>query len=290
MLRRIAGVARGRSLAAACAWWSASAPALAAAEQPEFVEFRSDDRQDTPLTGYLYRPAGPGPFPAVIALHGCSGLFSTEPPKRLSARHDDWAERLVRQGYVVFFPDSFGSRGVGNVCKTRPRPVSVGRRARDVQGAIAWLARQPFVDRERLALLGWSHGATSVLQLADRRRPAGAEVRTAVAFYPGCQRFLADRSWRPQIPLTILIGAADDWTPAEPCRRLAQRFPGMIDLVEYPGAFHGFDAPGQPLRLHTGLAFTASGTGKAHTGTEPQARRDAIREVKLQLDHAFARD
>ncbi|MDC0720342.1 dienelactone hydrolase family protein [Nannocystis bainbridge] len=277
-----------RSLSVATGFTVASAAAVAAAEQPEAVEFASADRQATPLTGYLYRPAGPGPFPAVIALHGCGGLFGARTPQQLSERHDDWAERLVRQGYVVFFPDSFGSRGVGNVCKQRSRQVTLGRRTRDIQGALAWLGQQSFIDEDRLALLGWSQGATTVLQFAGERPTRGAEVRTTVAFYPGCQRFLDDPDWRPRLPLTILIGAADDWTPAQPCRLLSQRFPGKIDLVEYPGAVHGFDAPHQPVRLHRGLAYTASGTGVAHSGTEPEARKEAIRTVKLQLNRAFA--
>ncbi|WP_096331643.1 dienelactone hydrolase family protein [Nannocystis exedens] len=293
MPRRIAGPPFRRSLRVLvgfAAWSAYSAPVVAAAEQPEVVEFPSADRQRTELSGYLYRPAGPGPFPAVIALHGCGGLFAPGSRERLSPRHDDWAERLVRQGYVVFFPDSFGPRGVRSVCKIRPRPVTLGRRARDIQGAIAWLARRSFVDPDRLALLGWSHGATSVMNFAGKRSVRDADVRLAVAFYPGCQRFFDDPKWRPKIPLTILIGADDDWTPAEPCRRLAQRFPRKITLVEYPGAVHGFDAPDQRVRLVKGLAFTASGTGEAHTGTEPEARREAIRAVKLQLGEAFGRD
>ncbi|WAS90962.1 dienelactone hydrolase family protein [Nannocystis punicea] len=293
MLRRIAGLALRRSLRVAVglaigsAYW---APAIATAEQPEVVEFPSADRQRTPLAGYLYKPAGRGPFPAVIALHGCGGLFAPRAPGHLSSRHDDWADRLVRQGYVVFFPDSFGPRGVESVCKIRPRPVTLDHRVRDIQGAIAWLSRRSFVDPERMALLGWSHGATTVMTFAGRRRSRDADVRLAVAFYPGCRRFLDDPSWRPRIPLTILIGSADDWTPAEPCRRLAQRFPKRIELVEYANAVHGFDAPAQQVHLLRGLAFTPSGSGEAHAGTEPEARRQAIRDVKMQLDEAFERD
>src|SRR4051812_35788378 len=67
------------------------------------------------LSGTLVRPAGPGPFPAIVALHGCSGLYGRA--GELSARHEDWARRLTAEGYVVLFPDSFGSRGAGPQCK-----------------------------------------------------------------------------------------------------------------------------------------------------------------------------
>ncbi|MCY1059029.1 dienelactone hydrolase family protein [Nannocystis sp. SCPEA4] len=261
-----------------------------AAEPPKQVEFVSRDPAKTTLHGYLFKPEGEGPFPAVIALHGCGGLFSSLDPERLSQRHDDWARRLVDEGYVVMFPDSFGQRGIDSLCDVRDRPLTVGRRARDAQGAAAWLARQPFVDPERLAVLGWSHGGTSVLSFAGRAEPKNTDIRTAVAFYPGCQRFADNPTWEPKIPITILIGKQDDWTPVEPCRDLAKRFPDEIELVEYPRAVHGFDAPDQRVHPITGLAYTASDTGMAHVGTEPEARRDSIRLVKQELERAFARN
>jgi dienelactone hydrolase len=71
------------------------------------------------LRAMLYRPNGPGPFPAVIALHGCAGLYGHD--DSLSPRHADWAERLVAAGFIVLFPDSFGSRGADSQCKTDDR-------------------------------------------------------------------------------------------------------------------------------------------------------------------------
>ena len=47
----------------------------------ESVTFPSAPRQSGPvvqLSGYLYRPDGPGPFPAVMMLHGCSGLLTRD--------------------------------------------------------------------------------------------------------------------------------------------------------------------------------------------------------------------
>src|SRR5262245_5229087 len=92
---------------------AALAPASAA--EPERVSFPSADKEATRLDGYLVRPAGAGPFPAVVALHGCSGLWGRK-NNVLSRRHADWGERLVAAGYVVLFPDSFNPRGVRSVC------------------------------------------------------------------------------------------------------------------------------------------------------------------------------
>jgi dipeptidyl aminopeptidase/acylaminoacyl peptidase len=59
------------------------------------------------LTGQLYQPAGEGPFPAVVFLHGCAGIDPVQ---------HHWAHRLQQWGYVVLLVDSFGPRGVTNVC------------------------------------------------------------------------------------------------------------------------------------------------------------------------------
>jgi len=79
----------------------------AAAAAPELVEIPEGS---TKLKSFVYRPSGDGPFPAVVALHGCAGLAGRSGP--IAARYRDWGERLAADGFVVVFPDSFGSRGL----------------------------------------------------------------------------------------------------------------------------------------------------------------------------------
>ena len=60
----------------------------------------------------------------------------------------------------------------------------------------------------RIALVGWSHGGSTVLLAADAARQTADAPRpvTVIAFYPGC-RPVADRAaYAPALPLTILIG------------------------------------------------------------------------------------
>src|SRR3954467_9803240 len=67
------------------------------------------------LHAQLYKPEGTGPFPTVIALHGCGGLgghSASVPP-----RYRDWAERLLKSGNAVLLPDSYGSRELGPQCR-----------------------------------------------------------------------------------------------------------------------------------------------------------------------------
>src|SRR6266508_701570 len=200
------------------------------------VSFTSANKQAITLTGFVFRPAGTGPFPAVVALHGCGGLGAAS--RELSKRHDDWAGRLVRAGYVVLMPDSFAPRGAKSLCGTRDRVVRPSKRADDARGAAAWLAVQPFVQPGRIGVLGWSNGGSTVLHLVGRDGVSAA-FTAAVAFYPGCRVLLKKADWTARIPLLIQHGAADDWTPIAPCRELAGKS-SKVRLIAYPGAFHDF--------------------------------------------------
>ena len=200
---------------------SLSAVASASAAELERVSFPSANKEATPLEGYVMRPAGPGPFPAVVALHGCGGLWGRTSGE-LNKRHADWGERLVQAGYLVLFPDSFNPRGVTSVCNAANRVVAPPGRAHDAIGAAQWLAAQPFVDKARIGALGWSNGGSTVLHLVARKNASPA-FAAAVAFYPGCRVLNERRQWEPRIPLLIQIGEADDWTPAAPCKELVAR-------------------------------------------------------------------
>jgi dienelactone hydrolase len=224
------------------------------------------------LRAQLVLPTRAAERPAVVALHGCGGPF----PRR----DRQWADILAVAGHPVLFPDSFGSRGLGSQCKVASRLVSPGRERRaDAVAAVQWMMRQDFTSPGGVVVMGWSNGGSTVLAAAaDGVMPKGA-VRGFVAFYPGCRAYADRADWAPSAKMLILIGADDDWTPAEPCRRLAARFPQEITVVEYPGAYHDFDVPDYPMRTRTGLAYTAHGTGVAHAGTNRAARTDAITRV-----------
>jgi len=237
------------------------------------------------LTAVLFRPDGPGPFPAVVALHDCSGL-TTRRGVLLANRYRAWAEQLVKAGFVVLFPDSFGSRGLGSQCAIRRRTVRSDReRVDDANVARHWLQQQTYVEPHHVTLLGWAAGGITALWTVRRRAALAdaddSDFRSAVAFYPGCQR-LDNAAWSARIPTLILIGAADDWTPAPACERMVADARGRsagISIVVYPGAYHDFDHPNRPLAVRSGVAFAANNSGTVHTGTSRSARADALRRV-----------
>jgi len=228
------------------------------------------------LNATLALPASSPVAPAVVALHGCGGPF----PRR----DQQWERLLADAGHPAVFPDSFGSRGLGSQCRVSQRTIRPSRERRaDAVATVNWVHQQPWAPRGGVVVMGWSNGGSTVLAAAAQGvMPAGA-VRGFIAFYPGCRGFTRRQDWAPSAPLLILMGADDDWTPAEPCRTLAARFPDRITLVTYPGAYHDFDVPDYPVRERSGLAYTADRQGNAHAGTNPAAREDAIRRVMAFL-------
>ena len=194
-----------------------------------------------------FRPAGSGAFPAVVLMHGCHGV---------SESNREWARWLAERGYVALVVDSWRPRSLSEAC-TPGEELPNTARFDDALGALRWLHRRSYVDRERIGIMGWSNGGVFAMAAVngptfERTRQRGVEIpepgfRAAVGLYPGgCYSLVNERSVRP---LLLLIGAADDWTLASECVRLAdtQRAKGAdVTLVVYPGAVHYFDVEGQP--------------------------------------------
>lgn len=236
------------------------------------------------LDGILFLPPGAGPFPAVVALHGCGGLWREQ--GKLSLRHADWGERLAATGFAVLMPDSYGSRGLGSQCGVKDLTVRAGReRVADAAAARIWLQQRGDIRPGQIALIGWSGGGSTVLTAIRKdRSPADGrpDFARAIAFYPSCRAQSESPSFAARMPLLILMGEADDWTPAGPCGYLAKAAQGRgekVEFVLYPGAVHDFDHPRLEVKERENIAYSASGTGKVTVGTNPAAREDALRRV-----------
>ena len=98
--------------------------------------------------------------------------------------------------------------------------------------------------------------------------------------------------FKPTAPVLILIGDMDDWTPVEPCRKLAavaQAAGYPVELTVYPGAHHSFDSEApviyRPERININ---SPSGRG-ATTGGSAEAWADAIGRVHAFLSQTLAR-
>jgi dienelactone hydrolase len=256
---------------------------IAVAGGPEPVEFRNGD---VTLKAIIYRPEGAGPFPAIVGMHDCSGL--TNSSGTIASKYREWAQLLVKSGFIVLFPESYGSRGIGNQCSARNRPVRPDHeRVADADASRQWLEQQPDVRADHISLLGWSNGGSSVLWTVrpQRRTDDKPDFRSAVALYPGCRR-LDSTAWSARVPTLILIGAADDVTSAQDCEHMVAGAKGRsarITIMVYPGAFHDFDHPNRPPQVRTGYAVSADGSGRIHTGTNAAARADSLKRVPQWL-------
>jgi dienelactone hydrolase len=191
------------------------------------------------ISGTLYRPAGAGPFPAMVLLHTCAGI---------QPYVDAWATWFATQGYEALVLDSFGPRGVRNICGGGVPTIHT--RALDALGALVYLRSRAEVDGRRIGVIGWSHGAGAAFvadskATVDDATPSGGGFNAAIGLYVPCNLVRTEIT-AIGAPLLFLEGSADDWAPAAGCEadiNLLQTlgFPASIHL--YPGATHAFDNP-----------------------------------------------
>jgi dienelactone hydrolase len=208
---------------------------------------------DPPVTGYLFTPAGSGPFALVVLMHGCDGLGWATPQRTSWNLQKHYAERYVGQGHASLVLDSFAPRRIANICGDARR-VTAQQRSWDAFAAADLLAARGLADPARLVLQGDSHGGfTTLTALEQGRWSPPRNFAAGIAFYPSCDN--ASHFARGfTAPLLILIGDGDDWTPVGPCRSLADRLAGRagtspLTLKIFPGATHAFDFP-LPARIN----------------------------------------
>jgi dienelactone hydrolase len=286
---------------------AAPAGVPAARMTPERVTFDSLDRDPATgapvrIAGLLYLPTAPAARrPAVVALHGCGGLYSALASRRdfLTVRHRVMAELLAEEGYVVLLPDSFRPRGQEEICtiEARLRTITQVHRLRDAQGALAYLQQRADVAPDRIAVLGWSHGGSAVLVAENAKLPTVARwkdrpgappyFRAGVAFYPGCVDSLRARAgYTVAAPLTLFVGAVDDWTAPEPCIDLAARLAAAgepVTITVYPDTYHGFDNPAAQGRLRLEVPNGVHPGAGVTVAPNPAARDDAYAKLKRFL-------
>jgi dienelactone hydrolase len=208
----------------------------------------------------IYRPDGAGPFPFIVLLHGCGGLHREA---MWSAWVEPWADVFRTRGVGTAVVDSFGPRGVDQVCTRNVAGWAV-RRADDAYSVRSWLAEQSYVDATRIAVMGMSNGGRTVLAALRVALKHPSPFVAGVALYPGCQSDVGSAFYAP---LLVLIGNADTVTPARFCEEMKRAQPVSapdLQLVVYPHGPHTFDMP-LPDRTLLGmrLGYDAAATADA---------------------------
>jgi dienelactone hydrolase len=200
----------------------------------------------------LFKPDGPGPFPALVLFHQCAGLGQRNRPN-LSML--DWARRAVEKGYVVLLMDALDQRNIDTVCLGPRNGLVFARGVRDAFQAARHLRSLPHVDPKRVGLAGWSWGAMVGL-LASRASWAGALAegdgfQAVVSMYPGCftirPRFASAFDMAGTdvtVPLRVLMGGQDTETPPTNCLapfEAAKAAGAPVDWHVFPNATHCWD-------------------------------------------------
>jgi dienelactone hydrolase len=202
----------------------------------------------------LYKPDGPGPFPAIVLMHQCGGLRN---PKGRWQNQSmlDWAREAVSRGYVALLVDSLGPRGVDSVCMGGKNGVTFHRGVRDALQAAEHLRKQPYVDAKRVAMAGYSWGAMAGVlassKLWGESLNGGQRFDAVVSLYPGCFRIQPPGGTPYEImnndidrPLLVLMGGQDTETPASGCIPKLEQLKAAGAPVEwnlYPDATHCWD-------------------------------------------------
>jgi dienelactone hydrolase len=233
----------------------------------------------------VYKPDGPGPFPAVLQIHGCGGAKPIQ---------DDYAKAAQRVGALVVVLDSLTPRGIDFdqalrlVCSGRV--LRGGERAGDVVAGLEMLRRRGDVDASRIALTGWSHGGWAIMDLlafdTPRERPYNLKnlphdvwkgVLGIELIYPFCgfPALTPRRGWsKTDIPVDALL--MDNDTIAKIPDTLAAfekaRASGArIDVETWKGVTHAFEE--DEHAKDSGLRYDPARAAEAHRRYAAWARR-----------------
>jgi dienelactone hydrolase len=202
------------------------------------------------LKAVLFIPSSAVPVPAVVVQHGSGGLWSSTDSTntKMSLQFKGWVDSFRVHKIAALFVDSYTARGVKtfhNVAPPANLPIAAEFvRPRDAYTGLDYLRSLPAIIPTKIALLGFSHGGTSVLStmvdatavakatpwslissnitytdgvLAPAAKPVSGGFVAAVSFYPGAAMFSyygkpgtpSNGKYIPYAPVMIHAAALD---------------------------------------------------------------------------------
>ena len=193
------------------------------------------------VQGYLRKPPGSGPFPAMVVMHGVYNF-----PHFMA-----WVDRLAEWGYVAVLVNLVPMNLKGMGIMGGP---DLPERADAAFSALGYLQRQPFVRADKVGALSWHmQGGTAVMMAleASPEKPDQPNLplftlrpeqrfRAGVVYYANCPRFPPFYS----APLLLFVGGKDSRNTQEGCRKMQAKPVNTaqpIELVVYPNATDFFE-------------------------------------------------
>lgn len=189
-------------------------------------------------------------YPLIIGVAGSMGWRK---------HHLDYLKMYQEEGYATFQLNSFKSRGITSTVGSQDE-VTIAAVILDAYKALEQLSKHPKINRDKVALTGWSlgGGVTLFAGWMPLKEAITDQVSFAahLAFYPPCFINPENLSFT-KAPIHILIGEADNWTPAKPCVNLVEKLSDKtnISITTYPDAHHGFDSEEPVVWNEKGYSF-----------------------------------
>ena len=165
------------------------------AAQPEEVRFSSGK---VTLHGFLYKPEGNGPFPAILYNHGSERKPGTKP---------ELGKFFSAKGYVFFVPhrlghgrspndshiDSLYDQGARSIVSLHEFHLG------DQLAALSYLKQLSYVDTGRLAVSGCSYGGIQTVLAVESNAEQNLALRVAVNFAGAAQSWRGSSSLRTRL-------------------------------------------------------------------------------------------
>ena len=128
--------------------------------EPTLVHYPTFDKMEgkqREIPAWVYKPAGAGPHPVLISIHG--GPEGQSRPV-FSTNVQQWAAEL---GYAVILPNVRGSSGYGKTYVALDNGMKREDSVRDIGALLDWIGAQRDLDAKRIVLIGGSYGGYMVL-------------------------------------------------------------------------------------------------------------------------------
>jgi dienelactone hydrolase len=234
---------------------SAASAVAAPAIQGKEVDYTDGT---TAMKGYLVYPADQAARPAVLVVHEWWGL---------NAYTRSRAEQLAKLGYVALAVDMYGGgRSATHAAEAKQFMLDSLKSADEAKGrfnaAVNLLASDPRVNHEKLAAIGYCYGGGVVMSMAR----SGADLDLVASFHGaiGTEKPMEKGAFKGKI--FIANGAVDPFVPAELVAKVRGELTAadaQFEIVEYPGAKHGFTNPeanalGAANQMSEALAYDAA--------------------------------
>ncbi len=247
--------------------------------QPKVAYVAFPTLHDQPLTvaGQLRLPVGAdGPVPAVVLVHGSSGV---------DGRGAALADSLNQGGMATLELDLWTPRGLAGGLA---RPDHPSETMPDAFGALRYLAAREDIDADRIGIAGFSWGGVVSMLSATRATvrdvvgEGGPRFAAHAPFYPVCWFYNVVPGYDfldlTGAPVLLQAGALDTYDDPDSCTELVASLPEEdrrhVRVVVYPGATHAFDRMRPAITVRDPHAHKGAG-GEVDFTPNPEVAREA---------------